>query len=285
MPQVAVITDSIACLTRELAEQYQILVVPINFYAGGKLYRDWVDVTPSQAYELFLQDPDSFKTSAASPEDCLEAYRRATQRAQDILFVTVSTKLSSVFNMAYQARERAKSELPGHNIEILNSVTATAAEGLVVLAAARAAAQDKSLAEAKAAAEQLKGRVHAIIFLDTIRHVYRSGRIPKIAAQVGSVLSIRPIFTIPDGTVHFTGAVLNKEHGIKRMLEMMKSKVGDAPVHVSVMHAYDLDEALKLRDRVESDFKCVELWISEFSPVMGYATGTGTLGLAFYTEA
>ena len=66
MQRVAVVTDSIACLTRELVEQYGIEIIPLNFYAGGKLYRDWVDVTPSEAYELFLQHPESFKTSAAS---------------------------------------------------------------------------------------------------------------------------------------------------------------------------------------------------------------------------
>ena len=67
MVNVAILVDSIACLTREMVEQYGITVLPLNFYFGGKIYRDWVDVTPSEAYELFLKDPDSFKTSSVSP--------------------------------------------------------------------------------------------------------------------------------------------------------------------------------------------------------------------------
>ena len=55
-------------------------------------------------------------------------------------------------------------------------------------------------------------------------------------------------------------------------------------MHVSVLHAYALDEAEKLKERVESEFKCTEMWIAEFSPIMGYACGTGTVGVAFYTE-
>lgn len=97
MPEVAVVTDSIACLTRELVEQYGIGVVPLNFYAGGKLYRDGVDVTPSEAYELFLKDPEFFKTSTASPGECLNAYREASQQARSILCVTISSKLSTVY--------------------------------------------------------------------------------------------------------------------------------------------------------------------------------------------
>ena len=283
MKTVAVVTDSVACLTHELAERYQIEVIPINFYASGKLYRDWVDVTPSQAYELFLQDPASFKASAASPEDCLVAFRNAVRRARDIVCVTLSTRLSSLNNSALKARELARTELNGTNIEVIDSLTATPAEGFVALATARAAEEGKSLAEVTRAALEVRDKVHAIVFLDTIRHVYRSGRIPKIASQVGSVLNIKPILTVA-GAVHFTTAVRNHQHGIERILQMMKEKVDDKPVHVSVFHAYDLAEAQKLMGRVSKEFNCAELWLAEFSPVMGYACGTGTIGLAFYTD-
>ena len=58
---VAIVTDSIACLTRELLEQYGITIAPLPITFDGNIYRDWVDITPSQAYELFLKDPGSFK--------------------------------------------------------------------------------------------------------------------------------------------------------------------------------------------------------------------------------
>lgn len=282
--KVAVVTDSIACLPRELVEQYGIEIIPVNFYAGGKLYKDWVDITPSKAYELFLKDPESFKTSAASPEDCLNVYRNAAKRARDIVCVTVSIKLSTVFNVAQEARELAKTELPDTSIEVVDSQTATPAEGFVALAAARAAADGKDLGAVASSATEIRDKVSAIVLLDTIRHVYRSGRIPKIASQVGSVLNIRPILTV-SGAVHFSGAVRNREHGIERILHMMRDKVGQSKVHVAVMHAYALDEAEKLKERVASEFDCAELWLAEFSPVMGYACGTGTVGLAFYTES
>ena len=80
------------------------------------------------------------------------------------------------------------------------------------------------------------------------------------------------------------GAVRNKGSGIDRLLKIMRGKVGLNPVHVAVMHAYALDEAEKLKERISSEFNCAELWITEFSPIMGYACGTGTLGLAFYSE-
>ena len=55
-------------------------------------------------------------------------------------------------------------------------------------------------------------------------------------------------------------------------------------MHVAVMHAYALEEAERLRKRITAEFDCCELWVSEFSPVMGYACGTGTVGVAFYPD-
>jgi DegV family protein with EDD domain len=284
MPGVIIVTDSIACLPRGLVEKYGIEIVPISICFRNEVYRDWVDITPTEAYELFLQDPERFTTSPASPGHYLEAYHKASEQTKNILCVTLSSKLSTGYEMACVAREQAKSELPQTSIEVLDSQTVTAAQGFVALAGARAAAEGENLAEVVKAAEVVRDRVTFLLFVDTIRHVYRTGRVPKVAAQVGSVLKIKPILTSSSGLVRFAGAVRSKERGINRVLKMMRDKVGQNPVHVAVMHAYAQEEAERLTARISSEFNCAELWLTEFSPVMGYATGTGTLGFAYYKE-
>ncbi len=284
MVKVAIVVDSLACLTKELVEQYGVTIVPLSFYFSGKIYRDWVDITPSQAYELFLKDPDSWHSSAPSPMDFLEAYREVSKQAENILCVTISSKLSTTYNVAEAAKEQAQAELPRTSIEVLDSQTTTAAEGFVALAAARAATEGKSLAEVVKAAEEMRDKVNFFAFLDTIRHVYRSGRIPKIASQIGSVLNIKPILTTSSGVVHFVGVARSKKSGVERLLKIIGDRVGPSPVHIAVMHAYALDDAERLKERISSEFNCAELWITEFSPLMGYTCGTGTLGIAFYKE-
>ena len=282
--KVAIVTDSLGCLTRELMEQYRIRIVPANVYFGDRVYKDWVDITPTEAYELFLKNPEGWTTSPAPPEDWLETYRELSKQTESILCITVSSKLSAMYNIARQAKEQVKAEIPETTIEVLDSQLAVTAQGFVTLAAARAAEQGKNLAEVVKAAEEMRDRVNFIFLLDTVRYIYRTGRIPKIAALAGSILNIKPLLTTSSGVVRFMGAVRSKEHGIERMLNIMRDKVGQAPVHVAVTHAYALDEAQRLRERVSAEFNCTELWISQFSPILGYATGTGTLGLAFYKE-
>jgi DegV family protein with EDD domain len=284
MPQVAIVTDSVACLPEKLINQYGIELIPLNILSGGKIYRDGYDLTPSKAYELFSRDPDSFKAAPANPGECLNALRRAGQKAKNILCITLSVKISTQYNVARMAKEKAKEEMPDIRIEILDSETATASQGFIVLAAARAAESGKSLDEVIATAMDVKRKVNSIVLLDTVRYVYRSGRIPRIAAQAASVLNIRPIFTVNE-IVRFVTAVRSKKSGIERLIKMTRSKIDSKPIHCAVMHAYDPKEAEELISLVASEFNCVELWISEFSPIMGYATGTGTLGLAFYSES
>ena len=284
MPKVAIVTDSIANLPKELVESYGIGIVPIRLLFKDKVYRDGVDLTPSEAYELFLQDPESFTTSPSSPGHYLEAYREASSRAKNILCITLSSKLSTAYDMARVAREQAETQLPQTSIVVMDSQTVTAAEGFVALAGARAAAEGKDLTEVVRVAEEVRDKVTFLVLLDTIRYVYRTGRIPKVAANVGAMLNIRPILTSSAGLVRFKGIVRNREQGINRLLEKMREKVGQSPVHVAVMHAYCPDEAENLKARISAEFNCAELFITEFSPVMGYATGTGTLGFAFYTD-
>ena len=281
--KVAVVTDSLACVTREMAEEYGIETVPLSFYFKNKIYKDWVDVTPSEAYELFLEDPEAWHSSAPAPDDFLKAYIAASKRAKSILCITVSSKLSTTYDAAQVARDQARTKLPGTAIEVMDSRTTTAAEGFIALAAARAAAEGKDMAEVVKAAKEMADKIKCVIYLDTIRHIYRSGRIPKVASQAGSILKIKPILSV-SGVVHFSGMVRSKESGIRRMLKTMRNNVGSGPVHVAVMHAYAPDDAEQLKERVASEFNCAELWITEFSPIMGYACGTGTLGLAFYGE-
>ncbi|MFC2070053.1 DegV family protein [Chloroflexota bacterium] len=282
--KIAVVTDSISCLNKELIDQYGIIIVPIRLLIQDKVYRDSVDITPSEAYEHLLRDPEKFNTSPSSPGHYLEAYHEASKWAKDILCVTLSARLSTGYDMARVAMEDARTELPGITIKVLDSENATAAEGFVALAVARAAAEGKDLEDTIKAAEEVRDRVHFLAVLETIRYVYRTGRIPKIAASVGSMLNIRPILTNSSGLIRFAGAVRSRERGIERILKMMRNEVGESPVHVAVMHAYAPEEAEKLKERIASEFQCAELWISEFTPVMGYATGTGTLALAFYAD-
>jgi fatty acid-binding protein DegV len=108
-------------------------------------------------------------------------------------------------------------------------------------------------------------------------------RVPRIAAQIGSVLNLHPLLSVHNG-VNSIGVARNRDKVIEPLLRKTKEKVGGRPVYMAVLHAYTGEAAEKLKQRAAAEFDCREIRVSEFSPIMGYACGTGTLGLAFYPE-
>lgn len=284
MPKVAVVADSIACLPHQLIDKYGLHVVAPYIYFDGKAFRDGVDIEPSEAYQLLREAPDLFRTSGPTPLDYVETYRKAGRGADAILCITLSSKVSSTYNSALAARQQISQEMPHTPIEVLDSRICTGAEGFVVMAAAEALSKGEDLQGALRAAEEVREKVDLIFVLETVKHAYRTGRIPKFAAQVGSWLEVRPVITWKDGAAHLKCMTRNHEKGVNILIDAMSKAVGNRKVHVAVHHADCPEEGQRLKERICREFDCAEIWLTEFSPIMGYSTGGGTLGLAYYAK-
>ncbi|MCR4392904.1 MAG: DegV family protein [Dehalococcoidales bacterium] len=282
--RVVIITDSIACLTPDIVNRYRIIVVPINIHFNGTIYRDGVTLTTEEAYKILEKDPDDFASSPASIGEYFEVYQKAARETHDILVITISTRLSTMYNIARLAKEQARETMPDTRIEIFDSGTATIGEGLIVTAAARAADEGKSLEEIISLVNRVSAEVRVIGILDTVRYVYRTGRIPKISARLGSLLNIKPMFALARGEIHFMGITRNREKGIDQLIKTIKNEVDSRPLHLAIAHAQVPEEAQSLKTRIESEFNTVESWLTDFSPVMAYATGTGVLVAGYYAE-
>jgi DegV family protein with EDD domain len=280
--KVAIVTDSSACIPGELLKQYRIGLVPLNVIIGHNTYRDGVDITPTEFYTLLRGTKELPTTSHSSPGAHLEAFRRASRIAPGILCITLSSSFSGQFGSAQLARELARGSLPGVAIEVFDCGTAAAAQGLVVLAAARAAASGQRLEEVADRARSLAKRVHLVAMVDSLHYLVRGGHVPKAAAWASSLFRIKPLLTLNDGDVRPLAKTRTTARAIASMLKVMKQlTVKGLPLHVAVMHADALDNAELLKRQIASRFDCSELFITEFTPVMGAHIGPGLIGVAF----
>jgi DegV family protein with EDD domain len=282
--RIAVIADSIANLPPDIVKQYGVRIVPINILFGRKRYRDGVDLTASEAYRMLEEKPDQFFSSPASIGEYVEVFKEAARGAEGLLCITLSTKLSGMFNVAVLAQKQVQERSITIPIEVLDSRNAAAGEGLIVTAAAKAAKAGKSLSEVKEITRAVSDKVNLLGVLETIRYVYRTGRVTKLTARFGSMLNIHPMITIKEGSVRVTSVTKNQESGMARIMKQMKKEVRDRPVHVAIAHADASEAGEKLKEKIRSEYDCAELWLTDFSPVMAYATGTGVIVVAYYTE-
>ncbi len=285
MKKVAVVTDTTACIPQEQVARYDIEIVPVQLIFEDKTYRDGIDISASEFYARLRKASKPPTTSSSSPELYLEAFQKAGHGAEGILCITEPSRFSAMYNSASLAREMAAKTLPDVDLAVLDCTTAAAGQGLVALAAARAAAAGRKLKEVKATAEQVMERVNLFATLDTLHYLVKSGRVPQAAALVNTLLQIKPIFTLNHANAHTVALPRTIESAMKRILKLMeRNVVKGEPLHIAVMHADALDNAIVLRNRIVAQFNCTELFITEFTPVMGVHTGPGLLGVAFYGE-
>jgi DegV family protein with EDD domain len=283
MGRVAIMTDSTASLPAELVSEYDITILPLLIAIGDRSFRDGVDITPGEVYRLMREQNCVPKTSAPSPAAFLECYRRLSQSADSILCVTLTSRYSMAFEAAVQASQMAKEELPDLSIQVLDSRTVAGALGLVVLEAARTASQGADLPQVVDTARAMIPRVHLIAVLDTLRYLQRGGRIGRAAAWAGTLFSIKPILECSTATGYTEPMERprTKPRAMTRLLDLMAERVQDSATQAIVHHAGSRQEGESLKAQVASRFKCAELHLTEFTPLMGSHTGPGLVGIAF----
>jgi len=285
MRKVAIVTDTTACVPQEHVARYDIEVVPVQLIFEDRTYRDGIDINPTEFYTLLREAKKTPTTSSSSPNPYLDAYLNASRRAESILCFTEPSRFSAMFDSAKVAMEMARETLQDMVIEVLECTTAAAGQGLVALAAARAAALDKPLGEVKEVATNIMSRVNLFATLDTLNYLAKSGRVPQAAALVNSLLNIKPIFTLNHSDAHTVALPRTMKSAMNRMLKLIEAEVSPKqPLHVAVMHADALEQANSLKNRIISQFECQEIFVTEFTPVMGAHTGPGLVGVAFYGE-
>jgi DegV family protein with EDD domain len=278
-----VVTDSTGSFNVDELEDMPLIVVPMNMILNGKNYRDGIDITTDEFYQHIATTGDLPQTSAVAPAGFQAAFKNAKK---DVLCITVSAQLSATYDSARTAIDLAQEENPTQRIELLDSGTAGGAQALVALAAARAANAGQTLEEVTEVTRRVAQRVYFIGVLESLKHLQRGGRVPRVAAWAASLLNIKPVLAIwpGEGKVRMIERPRSKPKAIERLLNVIERESEGKPIHSVVMHAAVPEEAETLATRIRERFDCVETLITPFTPVIGAHTGPGLLGVAFYAD-
>lgn len=272
MPNVAIVTDSIADLPPHVADELGVTVVPLIVRFGTDVYRDGLDLTPGQFYEKLEKSKVLPVTSVPSPATFADAYDKLAEKASQILVITITAKLSATYQVALQSVGLMKKQC---RVEVLDSTWAVMAQGFTVIAAARAAQAGGSIDEALNVARRTINRVDLRGAFDTLEYLERGGRIGKAQAFLGSLLKVNPVIGMRDGEVFPYARERSRAKAIDHLYNFATS------FHnlegLSVEYATDFDEANHLLQRLRSKFPKVPIYLSRVSPVIGTHTGPGLI--------
>jgi len=272
---VKIITDSVADLPPEVVKELGITVIPLVLRFGAETYRDGVDLDADQFYEKLQTSPAFPATSVPPPDAYVEAYDRLAGEADAIVVVTVSSRLSATHEVASQAVGQMSKKC---RVEVIDSLTATMAEGFIAMRAAQAAQAGADLKEVMAVARKNIPRSDFLAAFDTLEYLRKGGRIGRAQAFLGSVLKINPLITLKGGLVEPAGRTRSRARAIDRLYEFA---AGCA--HIEEMAVADTacpQDAEALVERLGAIFPAGRIYRSRMTPVIGAHTGPGLLLVA-----
>lgn len=285
---VAIITDSPAQVPPEIAERERIVIIPYPVTIGDKSYLDGVDIQADELYQRMRNDKIIPKTSHPSIGEYLSAYRTCIERgASGVFYVALSAKLSGALATGQEAATLLKNEIPDVRIEVFDSLSATASEGFVAHAAAKAALRGASVDELIPVATRARQRSGFFAMLDTLEYLALGGRIGRAASLMGNFLQVKPILCIQDdGIVSPASVVRNHSRGLDRMIELVSTErhSPSEQLHLAFMDADAPDRREELKRRAIERLNPNDSFDVAFTPVMGTHTGPGLVGIAYYYE-
>jgi len=276
---VKIVTDSTADLPAELANELGITIVPLYVCFGKAVYRDRVDISEDDFYKRLLQDSTHPTTTQPTPQDFAEVYQELASKADGIISIHISAKLSGTCNSALQGKKLVENGCP---IEVVDSKTTSMALGLIVVAAATIAKNGKSVQQVAEDVRQLVSDVQLLVLFDTLKYLAKGGRIGKAKSLLGSVLSVKPILTIKDGEFVPVIQVRSRSKGIEKLFDFAKD--ADNIDDLAIIHNTTPDEAQSLADRISSTLHPKQVRIARLGPVLGVHGGPGVLAVAFRTK-
>ena len=275
---VKIVTDSTSDLTPKIASELGITIVPLNVHfsteIGTETYRDGVDLTAEDFYRRLKQSKTLPTTSAPAPGTFAEVYDKLARETDEILTITISSKLSATYKAALAGKELGKSKA---RLEVIDSLSAMVGLGLIVVAAAKVAKTGASLDEVINVVRSSMSRVDFRLAFDTLEYLRKGGRIGTAQAFLGSALKVNPILTIRDGLTEGVTRVRSRAKAI----DYLAGFVMRFP-HVEEMaieHATTPDEAEILAERLYPKFPRERIYRMRVGPVIGTHVGPHVLGV------
>ncbi len=274
---VKIVTDSTAYLSKEHCTQYDIHVVPLKVLFGGRVYKDGIDLTNEEFYNMLSKADKLPTTSQPSSGEFEEVYAGLVSQGHEIISIHISGKLSGTIESA----RAAAGQFPGAKIHVVDSCSTAFGLAMMVLETAQAVQQQYDSGYILHQLERMIRHTTVLFVVDTLEYLEKGGRIGAARALLGTLLKIRPVLKIEDGLIVPVSSVRTKKKAIAFMLEQAVALVNQRPCKVAVAHAQAPDERDELLGMVQGRLNIAgEILVSEVGPVIGAHTGPGVLGLA-----
>ena len=274
MKKIRIVTDSSCDLNKEIAEKYNIEILPLNVAFGEDMYADG-EIEKAEFYTMMANSQVLPKTSCPSPERFMRSYEG---EEDEILVITLASKLSGTYSTAVLAKKMFEEEYPNKKVSVIDTETGSVGQALLIVKAAQLAEEGKSLDEIVSIIESIKQDVVFYGSLETLENAIKGGRVNPIAGKLINALNFKVIVKIGNGEVKPCDKARGDNNSLKKVVENVCSSIKDGEVKsLAIAHANCLDKALKVKEMMLKNHNFESIMISEVGSVMGTYTSKGAV--------
>ena len=280
-----IVTDSCANLTDSQIEDYGIEIISLKYYVDGVGYDSYIKgqkIDYSDAYKI-LRNKGKITTSLANRDDCDKVILPILEGGEDVLVLAFSSGLSGTAQNIINSAEDYKEMYPERKIRVVDTLSASMGQGLLVHYAVKLKQEGKSLEEVADWVEENKLKLCHTFTLDDLFFLKRGGRLSGTGAVVGSLMNIKPLMHVAnDGKLYVTG----KARGRKAAMNHLIDSLGEKGVEIEnqdifIVHGDCEDEAKFIGDEVKKRYKVKSVTYNCLDPVIVSHSGPGTLAIFF----
>ena len=272
--------DSASDISMQEANEKGIILMPITITFGETEYQDGVNLLPREFYEKLIESDTLPKTSQINTYTWEQAYEEHTKNGDELIVITISSKLSGTYNNAKNAAENFS------NVYVVDSMNACVGERLLGDLALRLINENKSAKEIKEILDEKKSKINVIAMIGTLEYLKKGGRISSTAAIAGKILAIKPVVGVIDGEVKVLGKAMGSKNGSNLLNKLVTEKGGinfSMPYGViwsgldnTTLNKYVADSAHLWQDHTDN----IPAYI--LGGTIGTHIGPGAVGVAFF---
>lgn len=278
MSKIAIVTDSTAYIPKELRDEHNITMVPLNVNFDEETYKEELEISTEDFYKKMKQIEELPTTSQPAIGLFEEEFQRLAADHDEIIVVTLSSGISGTHQTALAAANMTD----GIDIHIFDSEVSCMVQGFYVLAAAKMAEQEFSSKEILNHLYKMKENIRAYFIADDLSHLHRGGRLNGAQLFVGSLLQIKPVLHFENKVIVPYEKVRTTKKALAKIYSLLEEDAKDGAVlDITVIHGNCPDKAAEIAKAIEKKYPKSNIYISYFGPVIGTHLGEGSIGIGW----
>ena len=283
--KIALVTDSTSAITKQEAEENNIIVVSIPIIIGKKEYLENVDITSDQLFKMQREGADFPKTSQPSTGSLIRLFDHLLDQGYEaIIAITLSSGISGF----YQTLCNIADNNPKYNLHPIDTRMTVRLQGNLVLAAAKMIKNGVELQSILTHLDEIRSTIDEIFVVNDLNNLSRGGRLSNAGAFIGSMLNIKPLLTFKDGNIVAFDKIRSMKRAFLKIKKLTVKKIDQLPykdkIKLFIIDSNDSSQVAEAKTFLKEKFPEQSISITKFSPVIATHLGEKSFAIGWMID-